>query len=150
LIDRGANVNSVHNHRLLLLGWDADVLRTLLARGLEVDRHILGSMEKPRPSGTMLHGASEQVDRRKVEVLLEAGADINARNFMGSTPLHLVNFPEVLKVLLDHGARTDLRDKYELTAQDYAEMRDYGDLVQIFREHRYAQLSKTKAQGVAI
>ena len=147
LIDRGANVNSVHSHRVLLLGWDADVLRTLLARGLEVDRHILGSMEKPRPSGTMLHGASEQADRRKVEVLLEAGADINARNFMGSTPLRLVNFPEVLKVLLEHGARTDLRDKYELTAQDYAEMRDYGDLVQIFLERRYAQLSKTKAQG---
>jgi ankyrin repeat protein len=147
LIDRGANVNSVHSHRLMLLRWDADVLRTLLARGLEVDRNILGSEDRPRPSGTMLHEASEQADWRKVEVLLEAGADMNARNFLGSTPLHLVHFPRVLKVLLDHGARTDLQDKYELTAQDYAEMREYGDLVQIFREHKYAQLLKTKAQG---
>jgi ankyrin repeat protein len=147
LIDRGANVNSVHSHRVMLLGWDADVLRTLLARGLEVDRNILGSEDRPRPSGTMLHGASEQADWRKVEVLLEAGADMNARNFLGSTPLHLVYFPQVLKVLLDHGARTDLQDKYELTAQDYAEMRGYGDLVQTFQEHKYAQLLKTKAQG---
>ena len=144
LIDRGANVNSVHSHRVMLLGWDADVLHTLLARGLEVDRKFLGS---GRYSGTLLHGASEQADWRKVEVLLEAGADMNARNFLGSTPLHLVHFPRVLKVLLDHGARTDLQDKYELTAQDYAEMREYGDLVQIFREHKYAQLLKTKAQG---
>jgi hypothetical protein len=147
LIERGANVNSVHSHRSWLLGWEADVLRTLLSRGLEVDRRTVSIANEAHSNGTLLHGASGKADWRKVEVLLEAGADVNAQNVMGSTPLHLVHFLKVLKVLLDHGANTELQDLYGLTAQDYAEMRLYGDLVRIFQDHRYAQQSETRAHS---
>jgi ankyrin repeat protein len=50
--------------------------------------------------------------------LLGAGADINAADVRGRTPLHraaLENTPEVAKVLLANGAQVNVRD------------REYGD-----------------------
>ena len=48
-----------------------------------------------------------------VRLLLEHGADVNARAKNGSTPLHIASTfgaPEVARVLLEHGADVNARD----------------------------------------
>ncbi|MGZ8630686.1 MAG: ankyrin repeat domain-containing protein [Actinomycetota bacterium] len=61
----------------------ADAARLLVTHAAEVDAHGTGWMR-----GTALHSATSAGHREVVEVLLEAGADANARQSGGWTPLH--------------------------------------------------------------
>ncbi len=56
-----------------------------------------------------------------ISVLIKSGADVNAKNNFGDTPLMLVateNYhnPEAVKILLDANAYINARDKYGKTA----------------------------------
>jgi CRP-like cAMP-binding protein len=62
----------------------------------------------PRDGSTMLHVAVACRQKEITRVLLEAGADVNATDHTGQTPIYGVNFHKrddaILKLLLDHGA----------------------------------------------
>lgn len=45
-----------------------------------------------------------------VKILLEAGANPNAQTSNGLSPLHLVNRPDVISMLVEHGADASIRD----------------------------------------
>ena len=51
-----------------------------------------------------------------LKVLLDAGADVNARNESGSTPLHGARTPEIAQALLNAGAQVNVRDEFGFTA----------------------------------
>jgi uncharacterized protein len=56
---------------------------------------------------TPLHIAALWGDRHATRMLLEAGADVNAKGDMSCTPLHFAvsnNHVQVAEVLLEHGA----------------------------------------------
>src|SRR5262249_20674812 len=60
-----------------------------------------------------LHEAARQGDVKKVQQLLDQGADVNARNRFGATPLWFAaykNRADVVKLLLARKADPELRD----------------------------------------
>lgn len=81
---------------------DLDRLRWLLEHGAQVDRTSTGE--------TALHEAVRWDGREGVKFLLEAGADPNARDVDGWTPLFSAQSREVIRLLLHHGADPTLAD----------------------------------------
>ncbi len=72
--------------------------------------------------------ASHTQNPAVIDVLVKAGADLNARDEDGSTPLHEAAFltknPAVMDRQLDLGANPKARDKDGKTPWDYAQKND--------------------------
>lgn len=67
---------------------------------------------------TALHLAAERGDLEAIVTLLEAGADVDAPNWAGQTPLHVVRGVLPAKALLMAGADPYLLDKSDQTIVD--------------------------------
>jgi ankyrin repeat protein len=124
LIQRGADVNAKDQWGntslyLAIRNDDLDIMNILIANGAEVDiKHTRGGMEE-----TALHYAAIRGRTEAVRVLLEAGANINAKNDNGQTALHAPLdvrnsdyrkyrlSKDTLEVLLAKGADVNLKDK---------------------------------------
>lgn len=71
-------------------------------------------------------------DLAAVTLLLDAGADVNAKQESGRTPLHeAASFGniEIVKLLLSRRAKTDELDDSGLTALDVAKLSGHADVV---------------------
>jgi ankyrin repeat protein len=91
-----------------------DVMQQLISRGADVNARY--KSPDPFESGnTPLHfsaGRGTQVST--VQILLDNGANIDARNDMGQTPLMLAaqyGFTDIIQLLLDKDAKVNLRAK---------------------------------------
>lgn len=81
----------------------------------------------------LLHAAAEG-DATLVEALLGAGAYINGTNYNLQTALIRAAFfghVEVVKVLLDHGAEVEAKDKLGLTAFEWSIKRGFPEVAQL-------------------
>jgi ankyrin repeat protein len=85
---------------------------------------------------TPLHVVAWRNDLEAVQVLIRAGADLNAMGEMDETPLHIAirqeNVPMAL-AMLEAGARDDIRCEFGDTARERA-LRQGGALVNLFGE----------------
>ena len=118
LLDAGADVNA-QNHRgetplhLALQRADVGVVQLMREAGPDV------GLQHP-DGGSLLHltGRNDAEETEAlVELLLDAGADPDARDQGGNTLLNLsVHNPRVVELLLDGGADADARDSNGLTA----------------------------------
>lgn len=82
---------------------------------------------------TALHGAVARRDVEIVKMLLEAGADPNARQESGFVPLHDAaanGNVALVELLLKHGARADAKTDDGKTAGDMAADRGHKDLAE--------------------
>lgn len=87
------------------------------------------------PDGdTPLHVIVWRNDLQAAQLLLRAGADVNAQGDMGYTPLHVAvseGNVAMVKVLLEAGARADLMAEIAGTARDEA-TRKGGPMAEVF------------------
>jgi ankyrin repeat protein len=82
---------------------------------------------------TALHGAVARRDVEIVKMLLEAGADPNARQERGFVPLHdaaMNGNTALVELLLKHGARADAKTDDGKTARDMATERGHKELAE--------------------
>ncbi len=113
-----------------------DVVRYLLEAGAD-------SRPASRQGGfTPLHSAvatdAGSVDIEIVRMLLEKGADPNAKAQYGSTPLHTVGFTgdrASLDLLLKRGADPVIRNNDGKTAADIARDRGHQDIADLLATH---------------
>ena len=74
------------------------------------DESVFPMEAPPEPAGTPLHQAVRQGDVAAVERLLAQGADVNATDEYGRTPLHLADDPKIAEMLLAKGASLNAPD----------------------------------------
>jgi ankyrin repeat protein len=70
-------------------------------------------------------------DIKGIEIVIKAGADINAIGFMGETPLHIAvrkNNTNISELLLEAGAKTNITSKYGKTS--YKMAKDHGGKIE--------------------
>jgi ankyrin repeat protein len=90
--------------------------RRLIENGLaDVNRH--GNMDR-----TALHYAANSGHKNVVALLIEKGADVDAKDYHFRTPLHYaIGDLEVARLLVESGADVNVQDKEGRTPLDYAE-----------------------------
>ena len=72
---------------------------------------------------TLLHIASEKGELEDIQVLIEAGANVDARGDLGNTPLHAAAMSgqaESVKILLQHGANPALTNELGQSVKEVA------------------------------
>lgn len=113
LMDKGASLGETAESQLLTVG-----MLTAHARNTALQRAIAAKAPLSDASGSVLHAlafdAEETEHAETLKILLEAGADINARDEEGRTPIfrYLETFSEevtedqreCLRLMLEHGA----------------------------------------------
>ena len=91
-------------------------------------------MQKTRERHTALHFATENGHVESVQLLIQNGAEINAKDNQQATPLHFAvrsgNY-EVVNLLLKNGAKKELKNNANLTPLQYAEMSEHEDFKRI-------------------
>jgi ankyrin repeat protein len=83
---------------------------------------------------TPLHALAWRNDVEGAEVLVEAGADVNAVGDMGETPLHVAianNSLEMAELLLRSGANCEIQSEFGETPREKA-LRQGGPIANLF------------------
>lgn len=101
-----------------------------------------------------LFDACQDHDLNRVKAALAAGADVNARDAQGQTPLHfsaMQGKTETVKVLLDHRADPTIADAFDRTSESMAA--EHGSLAMVSamatarREQHAEQAQQRSALG---
>lgn len=139
LIDRGADVNVVTKDRI------STALGAVTGASVEVEADeddtgpsliIISDQELQTPPEDRILGI--------VQVLLQAGADPNMPN-CDETPLANAarnNHPQVLKRLLESGAKVEVRDSSGDTAVSIAKLYQHREMLDLLRKYVGADLSQ--------
>ena len=139
LVKQGADVNCTNEWGLTPLMLAAQynihvvVLKALLKEGAD-----LFAIE-PKYRSNALHLASNTCSNPKIiEALVEAGADINARNYLGETPLIMAvlsnDNTRIFSQLLASGADTSICDWQGHNVMEYARREKRPYIITILKQ----------------
>jgi len=103
MISQGADINSIDRFGTSVLAatvraGQPNTIRLLLNHSVDVGKVL-------RNGSTALHVAAAQGALPEASVLLEAGASLEAKDYYGQTPMHLVSTAAMAELLLQFGAR---------------------------------------------
>jgi len=158
LLDRGAAVNPTNRSfndstplRSAIEAPDYDIAKLLVERGADVKAvgflglaaaatvcpqclDLVAGGPEPKAYSQALVISSANAEAASVRYLLDHGADVNAVDPSGRTPLIFAagsdRLPvDVVKLLLDRGAKLDARTEAGLTALDYAKLHGRTSIV---------------------
>ena len=115
---------------------DKTAVQRLLDEGVDIDESFQG--------WTPLMKAAEEGDADVMQMLLDNNANIDACNGKGRSVLSFAAAPSrgrhtpiaTLRLLLDNGANTELKDEKLKTAKDHAWIEKREDALSIFEEYR--------------
>jgi ankyrin repeat protein len=102
-----------------------------LSRGADDNAKELAGIAGSTP----LHEAAGRGDGAMVSLLIAEGADINATDDSGHTPLFRAGNEETLRLLLDAGAELNAQGPNSEKVIEWAETNGFGWKSQILREH---------------
>lgn len=106
-----------------------DLVRSLLAENPDLVRALDGKQKTP------LHSAVTYKQTEALQLLLEKGADIDARDVTGMTPLHvaaMLGRRDEAEWLLDHGANPNIMDDYGDMPIHTAAVFGHGQIIGLF------------------
>ena len=112
--------------------------------------------EGGNPNLELNHGASllsyacSQEMTEIVELLINAGADVNHKSDSGDTTLHLLckyNRLESAKILLQHGADLSVKGSYGQTPYEIAQKMGHHEMVNMIDHYLHADEFKTEIIG---
>jgi ankyrin repeat protein len=134
LLKAGAKVNAYAKNGLLPL-WRAsadnrpELVRLLIQYGAEVDRRI-----KVSPGGgSSLEMACQEGHLEVVQILVDNGANVNDRGFLGFTPIRVAarnGHLEIVKYLAEKGAEIDARADDKATPLEHAAAKGHYEIVE--------------------
>lgn len=103
----------------------------------EINEKLNEELEKLKAKNDILFLYSKMKDIRaeQVEHLIEHGAEPNARDSYGNTPLHIVEKAEVAEVLLKHNADPSLKNKRGKTPLDIAKRHKKEEVIEVLQKY---------------
>ncbi len=99
--------------------------------GANVNAKELGGIA----GSTALHEAAGRGSEEMVALLIAEGADVNAADDRGHTPLFRAGNEETMSLLLDAGADMKAQSKDSETVVDWADAKGFDWKSQMLREH---------------
>lgn len=99
--------------------------------------NVLSSLSQDELNYKLLD-ASRDGQLSIVKMLLDAGADVNALNKYGDTPLLWASYNghnEVVKLLLIAGADANIKNKMGTSALIYASRRNYKEMLKLLKKY---------------
>lgn len=124
---------------------DTKEVELVLSRGANIDVGFDPS-ENPIPmlAWPPLSLAVERDDYAMVKLLIEKGANVNIRNFMGQTPFHGATKIEIVRLLVENGADIHALNIYGKSRLHYSMNSDVAK----FLVPLYSDLNKINNDGL--
>jgi len=94
---------------------------------------------------TPLHTHAGEGRKEVVKILINAGANVNAKASDASTPLHYAENKEIAELLIAEGADVNAKDKDGVTPLDYAKGKK--ETAALLRKHGGKTGTELKAEG---
>ncbi|MBT5312523.1 MAG: hypothetical protein HOL38_13205, partial [Verrucomicrobia bacterium] len=112
-----------------------------LAAGTDVNL-ISDGIEK-----TALHSAVQVGHKEITELLIDNGANVNAKNRIGETPLHQAVSREVVELLIANKAKVNTLSRLGATPLDTAILRKQPEITDLLRKHGGKTGEELEAEG---